>query len=134
VCSLTLLGVAKQRTWVQDMHVNVLPKSDPETCRHVTFLCILFLLHVQYNFNMETKPVMRCLNAMQFSSINMYGCYTNQNHLNNPMNTYRFGSSASCAFKSISSRSLGCTSNWESRFLEPSSSVILHWKRLNRFF
>jgi hypothetical protein len=49
-----------------DMRVNDSPKSGPDSCRHMTSFCSLFLLHVQYIFNMESELVMRRLTLGSF--------------------------------------------------------------------
>jgi hypothetical protein len=81
---------------------------------------------------MKTKWVIVHLNPSQFFSINTYDQHAKQNNLMNASSF--FASSACCAAKSTSPRSLECTCDRESTSMEPSSSAILHREKLNKDF
>jgi hypothetical protein len=75
---------------VHNMHMNGQPKSGTKCCRHAASFSSLFVLRVQYIFNMETELVMRCLKPRWFSSINTYDRHANQNQSRTTHNASRF--------------------------------------------
>ena len=60
-------GETRRRARAHDVHVNGSPKSGLEPCWDVSSFCSLFLLHVQYIFEMETDSVAGHLNCSGFS-------------------------------------------------------------------
>jgi hypothetical protein len=116
------------------MHVTGSLKSGPKTCWYTTTFCNLFLLHIQYIFNIITKLLMGRLNHRRLSSINMYDHHTKKHHPMISQTHLDFCIFRLLCTKSVSSRLLACTCERETRSPKQSSSVILQQERVNKVF